>query len=61
MENVSSLGVLIVAQQKQIQLASMRTKVPSLASIGGLRTRHCHELWCKSQMQLTSGLAVAVV
>ena len=26
-----------------------------------LRIWHCHELWCRSQTQLRSGIAVAVV
>ena len=38
----------------------MRTQVQSLASLGGLRIWCCHELWCKSQIQLGSGVAVAV-
>ena len=39
----------------------MRLQVRSLASFSGLRIKHCHELWCRSQMQLGSGVAVAVV
>ena len=39
-------GVPIVAQQKQTRLVSMRTRVPSLASLSGLRIHHCCELWC---------------
>ena len=39
----------------------MRTQVRSLASLGGLRIRCCRELWCRLQMQLGSGVAVAVV
>ena len=31
-----------------------------LASISGLRIRHCCELWCKSQTRLRSHVAVAV-
>ena len=27
----------------------------------GLRIRHCRELWCRLQMRLRSGVAVAVV
>ena len=50
-----------MAQQKQIQLASMRMQVPSLASLSALRIWHCHELWCMSQTQLRSHVAVAVV
>ena len=33
--------------------------IPALPS--GLRIRCCHEPWCKLQMQLGSGIAVAVV
>ena len=42
------------------QLVSMRMQVLLLASLSGLRIRRCHELWCRSQMQLGSGVAVAV-
>ena len=49
-----------MAQQKRIWLASMKTKVQSLGSLSGLRLRHSHELWCRSQVQLRSGFAVAV-
>ena len=51
----------VVAQQKQIWLASMKTQVRSLASLSGLRSRRCHELWCRSQMRLRSGIVVAVM
>ena len=54
-------GVPIVAQWKWICRASMRTQVQHLASLRGLRIRHCHELWCKLQMRLGSGVAVAVL
>ena len=37
-----------------------RMQVRSLALLSGLRIRHCHELWCRSQMQLRSHVAVAV-
>ena len=47
-------GVPIVAQQKGIWLASMRTQVWSLALLSGLRIQHCHKL------QLGSCIAVAV-
>ena len=50
-----------MAQQKQIRLVSMRKWVRSLASLSGLRIQHCHELWCRSLMQLGSGVVVAVV
>ena len=35
--------------------------VLSLASLSGLRIRRCRELWCRWQMWLGSGVAVAVV
>ena len=38
----------------------MRMQVKSLASLSGLRSQCCHELWCRSQTQLGSGVAVAV-
>ena len=38
----------------------MRLQVRSLASLNGSRICHCHELWCRSQMWLGSGVAVAV-
>jgi len=37
----------------------MRIQVRSLASISGLKIWCCHELWCRSQMRLGSGVAVA--
>ena len=36
----------------------MRTQVPSLALLSGLRMGHCRELWRRSQMQLRSSVAV---
>ena len=56
-------GVPIVAQQKRIQLGTMRLlrSLRFLASLSGLRLWHCRELWCKSQTQLGSCIAVAVV
>ena len=38
----------------------MRTRVRSLASLSGSGTRRCHVLWCRSQTQLGSRVAVAV-
>ena len=35
--------------------------IPGLAQWVKLRIRHYHELWCRSQMRLGSGFAVAVV
>ena len=51
------MGVPVVVQRKRIRLGTMRWWVQSLAS---LRVQHCHELWCKLQTQLGSGIAVAV-
>ena len=34
--------------------------VPSLASLSALRIQCCHELWCRSQTWLRSGIAMAV-
>ena len=38
----------------------MRMWVQTLAPLSRLRIRHCHELGCKLQTQLGSGMAVAV-
>ena len=54
-------GVPMGAQQLQTQLVSMRTWVWSLSLFSGLRIWHRHELWCRSQTWLRSGIAVAVV
>jgi len=56
----TGMGVPVMAQWKQIWLVSMRTQVRSLASLSGLRIQCCRELWCRSQMWLGSGIAVAV-
>ena len=55
------LGVSVLAQRKRIQLVCMRMRVQSLASLSRSGIRHCHELQCRSQRQLRSGVAVAVV
>ena len=54
-------GAPIVAQQKRIQLGTMRLRVRFLALLSGLRIWCCPELWCRSQMQLGSCVAVAAV
>ena len=46
------MGVLIVTQWKD---------AGSLALLSGLRIQCCRELWSKSQMQVGSCIAVAVV
>ena len=49
-----------MAQQKRIQLGTMRFWVGSLASLSGLKIQCCRELWCRWQTRLGSSLAVAV-
>ena len=39
----------------------MRMQVQSVASLSGLRIQHYYDLWCRWQMRLGSGVAVAVV
>ena len=53
-------GVPIVAQWKWIQLVTMRLRVRSLALLSWLRIQCCHELQCRSQMQLRPCVAMAV-
>ena len=43
------------------QLVSMRIKVQSLALLSGSRICCCHEMWCRSQMQPGSRIAVTVM
>ena len=54
-------GIPLVAQGKQIRLGTMKLQVWSVASLSGLRNRHCRELWCGLQTWLGSGVAVAVL
>ena len=49
-----------MAQKKQIQLGTIMLWVQSLALLSGLRIRCCSEVCCRLQMQLGSGIAVAV-
>ena len=62
-KKISKAGVPVVAQQVKNLTVSMRMQVPSLASasLSGLRIQHCGELWYRSQKQLGSHVAVAVV
>ena len=53
--------VPVPAQQKRIWLGTMRLWVQSLALLSGLRIGRCHELWCRLQTRLGSGIAVALV
>ena len=50
----------VMAQQLANLLGSMRMQVQSLALLGGLMIQHCPALWCSLQIQLGSGIAVAV-
>ena len=50
-----------MVQWKLIRLETMRLQVQSLALLSVLRIRHCCELWCRSKMQLGSGVAVAPI
>ena len=48
-------------QWKRIRLGTMRLWVRSLGSLSGLRIQRCRELWCRSQIRLRPGIAVALV
>ena len=50
-----------MAQPLATWLASVRMRVRFLASLSGLRIRHCCEFWWSSQMRLRSWVAVAQV
>ena len=50
-----------MAQWKRILVGTMRLHVRSLVSLSRLRIPCCHELWCRSQRWLRSGIAVALV
>ena len=50
---------LLWLRRLRTQLVSMKMRVLSPALLSGLRIQHCHELQCRSQMQLGSGIAVA--
>ena len=49
-----------MAQWKQMLLGIMRLWVLYLASLSGSGIWRCQELWCRSQTQLKSDVAVAV-
>ena len=50
-----------MAQRLMNPTSIHETRVRSLALLSGLRIQRCCELWCRSQMQLGSGVAVAMV
>ena len=45
-------GEFLLAQQKRIQLVTMRLQVQYLTLLSGLRIQRCHDLWCRSQTLL---------
>ena len=51
----------IIIKMLLTQLLSMRLQVRSLASLSGLGIQRYLELWCRKQMRLGSGIAMAVV
>ena len=53
-------GVPTMVKQKRIQLGTMTLQVCSLALLSELGIWRCHKLWCRSQMWLGSGIAVAL-
>ena len=59
--NSSIVGVPVMFQWKHTRLASMNLQIQSLASHSGLRIQRCRELWCRSQTQLRSHIAVTMV
>ena len=54
-------GVPVMVQQKRIQLETMSLRVRSLVSLSELRIWRCHELWCRPQARIGSGIFVALV
>ena len=50
-----------MVQQKRIHLGTMRLWVWSLALLSGFRIQCFHELWCRLQTWLGSGVAMAVM
>ena len=51
---------LLWLSRLRTQLVSMRIRIPSLASLRGLRIQCCHKLQHRLQMWLRSYVAVAV-
>ena len=55
---IQLMEFLLWLSELQTQLVSMRFGVQSLALLSGLKIWRCHELWCRSQTWLGSGVAV---
>ena len=55
-----NIGVPVMAQWLMHPTRNHEVVVRSLALLSGLRIRRYRELWCKLQMQLGSGVAVAL-
>ena len=49
-----------MAQQKRIELGTIKFWVQSLASLSRLRIQRCRKLWCRLQTRLGCSIAVAV-
>ena len=59
-KNLMHVEFLLWLSGLRAQQSVRRVKIWPLASLSGLRIRHCHELQCRCQMWLRSGVAVAV-
>ena len=60
-QKIQGIGRQVVAQQKRTRLVSMKMRVQSLALLSESVISCCHELWYRSQSQLRSRVAAAVV
>ena len=54
------IRVLVMAQWVKNPASTHEDVGSILASLSGLRIQHCSKFWCRSQMRLGSGVAVAV-
>ena len=61
-QEIGIKGVPIVAQwlRNPTSIHEDAGSTQVAGSLSGLRIWHCHELWCRSQMQFGSHIAVAV-
>ena len=60
-EQIWGLPPVVQAVTSSTSIHEDRTRVRSLDPLSELRSRHCRELWCRSQTQLGSLVAVAVM